>query len=136
MSITVTAEPPYPLLIPLPPPLPGENSFQQAETAAKTLRLKLLKARLEAMRLAAVPHSPHDAISTAQEAADLAHGVRGAARDAGLPTDDPEIQAAVTTARAVINRSRLAVKPAGREDKWLDRLQDSLSDSSALDIKV
>lgn len=136
MSITITAEPPSSLFIPLPPPLPGENSFQQAETTAKTLRIKLLKARLEAMRLAAVPHSPYDAVATAQEAADLAHGVRGAAREAGLPPDDPEIQAAVTTARTVVNRARLAVKPAGREDKWLDRLQDGLGDFSTLDIKV
>jgi hypothetical protein len=121
MSSPISAE-----LPPLPTPVQIaelantlDRGFKDAEDSAKALKAQLIKAKLQAMRLAPIPANAREALARAAEARRLALE----AKAAGSPLTQVEVDQAVAAAREVAAKGRRAVKPGSREDLILLEMQ-------------
>jgi len=124
-------EPPSPLpALPTPQQVAGladalDQGFKSGDAAARDLKLRAIKARLDAMRLAPIPNSPREALDVSFEAARMARDAKGLAAE---PGSDPALaNQAQAAARAVIAKARKAVRPGSREDQTLAQLDTGLT---------
>ena len=113
-----------------------DQGFKNGDAHARALKLQAIKARLDAMRLAPLPTSPREAVHASAEAVRLARDAKALGPDAGAdPAITNEVEAAIGFARAVIAKSRKAVKPGSHEDQALMQMDAGLA-SSGVSINV
>jgi len=144
MSSTIAAE---------LPPLPSDGQvsalaetlrqgFKSGEFSARALKMKALRARLDAMRLAPVPATAREAMARSAEAARLAREAGALAAEAGAAGQDlsEDVGGAILAAREVVAKARRGVKPGSREEQELMTLQAALGGdavtASTVDVVV